>query len=60
MVDQLGSYKFKVISSDRKIKFSSIMSFNKGKIAANYYSVLKQFYDEIVKKQSEKIVIIKK
>ena len=36
------------------------MSFNKGKIAANYYSVLKQFYDEIVKKQSEKIVIIKK
>jgi hypothetical protein len=59
MVDDLGSFSYKVLSSGNKLKVTVVMTLNKGKIGPINYSVLKQFYDEIVKKHNQKIVLVK-
>lgn len=59
MLDELGAFSYKVLSSGNKIKISTVMSLNKAKIGSNYYSVLKQFFDEMVKKNMQKIVLVK-
>ena len=42
-----------------KISTMSTIQFNEGVIGANYYVALKDFYAQMVKKQSEKIVLVK-
>ncbi len=59
MVDDLGSFSYKVLVSGKRLKISVVTSLNKSKIGPDYYSVLKQFFDEIVKKHNEKIVLVK-
>ena len=59
MLDELGAFSYKILTSGNKIKVSTVMSLNKAKIGSNYYSVLKQFFDEMVKKNTEKIILVK-
>lgn len=59
MLDELGSFSYKVLVSGKRLKVSVVTSINKSKIGPDYYSVLKQFFDEIVKKHKEKIVLVK-
>ena len=57
--DGLGVFKFRVMQQGNKISTISILQFNEGVIGAQYYASLKGFYGQMVKKQSEKIVLIK-
>ena len=57
--EDLGVFKYQVIQRGSKISTLSVLQFNKATIAPQYYATLKEFYSQIVKKQSEKIVLIK-
>jgi hypothetical protein len=57
--DDLGIFKYQVTQSGNKVKTVSILQFNKSIIPAQYYEYLKDFYGKLVKKQTEKIVLIK-
>jgi hypothetical protein len=55
----LGVFKYEVSQQGNKISTVSVLQFNKGVIGAQYYPQLKDFYGQVVKKESEKIVLIK-
>jgi len=57
--DDLGVYKYKVTQTGNKITAISIFKINRGVITQNYYKQLKDFYRQMVEKQTEKIVITK-
>lgn len=57
--DNLGVFKYQVLSQGNKVKVVSILEFNTSIIPANYYETLKGFFKEYVDKQSEKIVLAK-
>jgi hypothetical protein len=57
--DGLGVFKFRVKQQANKITTISILQFNEGVIGAQNYPQLKDFYGQMVKKESEKIVLIK-
>lgn len=57
--ENLGVFKFKVKESGGKINTICVLQFNNAIIAPQYYNALKDFYGQIVKKQSEKIVLVK-
>lgn len=58
--DNLGVFKYQVGQKGSKISVFSILQFNSPIIPAQYYTYLKDFYGKLVKKQSEKIVLVKK
>ena len=57
--DNLGVYKYQVTQRGNKINTISILQFNSALISPQYYAALKDFYGQMVKKQSEKIVFVK-
>ena len=57
--ENLGMFKFMVSQKGSKISTISILQFNNAIISPQYYAALKDFYGQMVKKQSEKIVLIK-
>lgn len=57
--DNMGLFKYQVIAQGNKIKVVSLLQFNRTKIPANYYEILKGFFGEFVSKQTEKIVLVK-
>jgi hypothetical protein len=57
--DGIGLFKFSVTQQGNKISTMSILQFNEGVIGAQYYAALKDFYGQMVEKQSEKIVLVK-
>lgn len=59
MSDNLGVFKFQVTHVGNKIKTMSVVQINKAIITPEYYQELKEFYNRIVKKQTEKIVLVK-
>jgi hypothetical protein len=58
--ESLGFFKYKVLVLGNKIKLSSVLQINSSMITPQYYTALRDFYTQLVKKQSEKIVLIKK
>jgi transglutaminase-like putative cysteine protease len=59
MEDNLGSFKFLVNNTENGIQLSVVEQINTAIIPSDYYSMLKDFYQEIVKKETEKIVLVK-
>ncbi|MFN0728054.1 DUF3857 domain-containing protein [Polaribacter gochangensis] len=57
--DNLGVYGYKVVVSGNKINIISQLQINSGLITPEYYKELKEFYNLMVKKQMEKIVLVK-
>ena len=57
--NNLGIFKYKVITSGKTIRVLSQLKFNSTSINEGYYQILKGFFAEFIKKQSEKIVLIK-
>ena len=57
--DDIGVFKYQTIQTANKIKLIVILQFNTAIISAENYKVLKEFYSGLVKKQSEKIVLVK-
>lgn len=58
--DNLGVFKFQIKVIGSQINIISLMQINNGIIGQEYYQYLKEFYKKMIKKQSEKIVLIKK
>ncbi|RBW59722.1 hypothetical protein DS884_08280 [Tenacibaculum sp. E3R01] len=58
--ENLGVFKFQVMHKGNKIKVMSVLQINSNIISPQYYSILKDFYKQLVSKQNEKIVLIKK
>ncbi|WP_272151375.1 DUF3857 and transglutaminase domain-containing protein [Tenacibaculum aiptasiae] len=58
--NNLGVFKYNISVTENKIKLSSLLEIKKNIIAPQYYSSLKLFYKQLVEKQTEKIVLIKK
>lgn len=57
--DNIGVFKYQVKTSGNKISTTCILQFNTSMIAPQYYPYLKDFYSKLVKKESEKIVLVK-
>ena len=57
--DNIGVFKYQVKHTGNKINASFILQFNESLIAPQYYPYLKDFYGKMVKKESEKIVLVK-
>jgi hypothetical protein len=57
--DNLGVFKYQVLQKGGKISTISILKFNNAIILPQYYAHLKDFYRQMVQKQSEKIVLVK-
>ena len=60
MSDQLGSFIYSVKNQGAKIQVTSLIKINRGIVSANYYQEIKEMFKQIVSKQAEKIVLIKK
>lgn len=59
MEDGLGSFKFLTNLSGDTIQISVVNQINTPIISAEYYSTLKEYYQKMIEKQNEKIVLIK-
>lgn len=57
--DDLGVFKYKVQQIGNKIQTISVLEFNQSLIMPNYYAILKGFYGQVVKKETEKIILEK-
>lgn len=57
--DNLGFFKYVVQNQGNIIKVNSIIQINSAIIPPSYYQNLKEFYNKMVAKQNEKIVLIK-
>lgn len=59
MTDNSASLKYMLANTDNKIQLSMTLDINSAILPAEYYDELKAFYAEVVKKQTEKIVLKK-
>ena len=59
LVNNLGFFKYIISQSATNISISAEMFINSSVIPPEFYQDLKKFYEMIIKKQNEKIVLIK-
>ena len=57
--DDVGAFKYQAVSTDNKIQITITATMNRAIVPADYYEVLKDFYQKVIEKQNEKIVLIK-
>ncbi len=57
--ENMGLFKYQVVAQGNKVRVISEIEFNSATIPSTYYETLKGFFAEFVKKQSEKIVLVK-
>lgn len=57
--DNLGVFKFQTTATGNTINTICFVQFNSAIIAPQYYPALKNFYNQMVNKESEKIVLVK-
>ena len=55
----LGSFKYTIRASGNQLQFSSTTDINAAIVPATYYQALKEFFNQIVTKQSENVVLTK-
>lgn len=59
MDQQAGSFKYSSVVSGRNIQLSVLLDINYANFAPQYYSTLKDFFQKMIEKQNEKIVLVK-
>jgi len=57
--DDLGAFKYIIANSGNKIQISITTDINTAIVPADYYDILKDFFQKMVDKQNEKIVLKK-
>jgi hypothetical protein len=57
--DNLGVFKFSVTQVRNKINVISLLKINSPVISATYYAQLKEFFKQMIAKNTEKVVLIK-
>ncbi len=60
LAEGLGVFKYQINIQGNKIKLSSVLQINSNIIAPQNYVSLRSFYKQLVEKQTEKIILIKK
>lgn len=59
MQDNLGTFKYLTNTSGNAIQISAVYQINAAIISSEYYSMLKEFYQKMIEKQNEKIILTK-
>jgi len=59
MEDNLGSFKYNLVATGKQIQIAVSMDINTATIGPDYYATLKSFYQKMIEKQNEKIVLKK-
>jgi len=59
MPENLGGFKYNISNNGQQIQMTYTQEINKAVIESEYYELLKNFYKEVVTKQTEKIVLKK-
>jgi len=59
MEDNMGSFKYNLVSTGKQIQVAVTMDINTATMGADYYATLKSFYQKMIEKQNEKIVLKK-
>lgn len=57
--DNLGSFKYKVVGSGNAIQVSITTQINQPIIASLYYDALKMYFNQLVEKEAEQVVLTK-
>jgi hypothetical protein len=57
--DDIGAFKFMIANADNKIQIAITSTINTAIVAPDFYPVLKGFYQQMIDKQNEKIVLKK-
>jgi hypothetical protein len=57
--DNIGAFSYIVENTDNKIKMIITTTINEAIVSADFYDVLKEFYQGMINKQNEKIVLTK-
>jgi hypothetical protein len=57
--DDVGAFKFMMVNIDNKIQTTITTNINTAIVSPEFYSVLKDFYQQMIDKQNEKIVLRK-
>lgn len=58
-IEDLGNFKYIITSNGNQIQLSCTKEINQSTIDSGFYETIKKFYEEIVSKESEKIVLKK-
>ncbi|SIS93624.1 protein of unknown function [Zobellia uliginosa] len=59
MIDNMGTFQYKILSSGRQLQLMLDLKLNQAVIGAEHYSSLKEFFKNVVEKQTEKVVLSK-
>jgi hypothetical protein len=58
-VDEMGTFKYVIANTGNKVQISMTFEISKAIVSADYYLALKEFFQKILDKQNEKIVLRK-
>jgi len=59
MEDNLGSFKYNLVANGNAVQVAVTIDINAATVGADYYATLKNFYQKVIEKQNEKIVLKK-
>lgn len=57
--DNLGTFKYTIKNNGSSVNLSSSLTFNSSTISPQYYDTLKEFYRQLIEKETEKVVLSK-
>jgi hypothetical protein len=57
--DDIGAFKYMIVNTDNKIQLAITATINAPIVSSDFYPVLKGFFQQIIDKQNEKIVLKK-
>jgi hypothetical protein len=60
MEENIGSFRYNISAVGRNIQASAVLEINYSNISDEYYKTLKDFFQKMIEKQNEKIVLVKK
>jgi hypothetical protein len=58
--DNMGNFSYKIVNEGNNIKLSVTFAINQPVILANNYTKLKDFFRQVIEKEAEKVILIKK
>ena len=59
MEENIGSFKYNIAQTDNKVQLSVVVDINYATVSPDYYLTIKDFYQKMIEKQNEKIVLKK-
>lgn len=60
MAENIGSFKYNIQATGNQIQLSAQYEMNYPHVSQEYYQIIKDFYQKMIEKQNEKIVLTKK